>query len=150
MQFLASWFEQYGKCKKFPISATFLKAEQVRMTPDSAIAGCLQQGGVAVVRCWLGGDGHYVLLTRALGEEIGLFDPYAVHPEAFSAEKLLAKGIRIVDDQPCVMNRIVRADILDSVKKINYSMGAFSIREAMLVYNQVTRSTQEKTVEYVI
>lgn len=150
MQFLANWFEQYGKCKKFPISASFLRAEQVKMTRDSAIVSCLQQGGVAVVRCWLGGDGHYVLLTRALGDEIGLFDPYAVHPQAFSAEKLLAKGIRIVEDQPCVMNRIVQAEILDSVKKVNYGMGEFPIREALLLYNQITRRTEDNTVEYMI
>lgn len=150
MQFLANWFEQYGKCKKFPISATFLKEEQVRIQPNSAIVSCLQQGGAAVIRCYLGGDGHYVLLTRALGDEIGLFDPYAVHPEAFSAEKLLTGGIRIVESQPCVMNRIVRADVLDAEGHGNYSMGKFDIREAMLLYNQTTRQTAEKTVEYFI
>ena len=150
MQFLANWFEQYGKCKHFPISASFFRDEQVRVQPDSAIVNCLQQGGVVVVRCWLGGDGHYILLTKAMGEEIGLFDPYAIHPRAFSAEKLLANGIRLVHDQHYVMNRIVRADILDSQTKDNYSMGDYEIREAMLLYNQLTRQTAEKTVEYMI
>ena len=150
MQFLANWFEQYGKCKKFPISATFLKAEQVRIHPHSAIVSCLQQGGVAVIRCYLDGDGHYVLLTHALGDEIGLFDPYAVHPEDFSAEKLQTNGIRIVEGQPCEMNRIVHADILDAETHDNYNMGEYAIREAMLVYNQNTRQTAESTVEYFI
>lgn len=150
MQFLANWFEQYGRCKRFSISATFLRAQQVRVLQSSEIVGCIQQGGVAVVRCWLGGDGHYVLLTRVMGEEIGLFDPYAIHPQAFSAEKLLAQGIRLVSDQPCIMNRIVRADILDSQSKANYSMGSYPIREAMLLFNQQTRLTVEKTIEYVI
>lgn len=150
MQFLANWFEQYGRCKRFPISATFLRAQQVRVLQSSDIVGCIQQGGVAVIRCWLGGDGHYVLLTRVLGEEIGLFDPYAIHPQAFSAEKLLTQGIRLVNDQPCVMNRIVRAEILDSPSRANYSMGDFPIREAMLLFNQQTRLTADKTIEYVI
>lgn len=150
MQFLANWFEQYGRCKHFPISAAFLRGEQVRVQPNSTIISCLQQGGVAVIRCWLGGDEHYVLLTRALGDEVGLFDPYAVHPQAFPAETLKARGIAIVDDQPCVMNRIVHADVLDSQAKSNYNMGALSTREAMLLYNQQTRQTEEKTVEYII
>lgn len=150
MQFLANWFEQYGRCKRFPISATFLRAQQVRVLQSSDIVGCIQQGDVAVIRCWLGGDGHYVLLTRVLGEEIGLFDPYAIHPQAFSAEKLLTQDIRLVNDQPCVMNRIVRAEILDSQSRANYSMGDFPIREAMLLFNQQTRLTPDKTIEYVI
>ena len=150
MQFLANWFEQYGRCKRFPISAAFLCAQQVRVLQSSEIVACIQQGGVAVVRCWLGGDGHYVLLTPVFGEEIGLFDPYAIHPQAFFAEKLLEQGIRLVSDQPCIMNRIVRADILDSQSKANYSMGSYPIREAMLLFNQQTRLTVEKTIEYVI
>lgn len=136
MQFLANWFEQYGKCKKFPISTTFLNNEQVRVRPNSSIVSCLQQGGVAVIRCYLGSDGHYVLLTRALGDEIGLFDPYAIHPEGFSEEKPLTGGIQIVEGQPCVTNRIVRADILDAKPNGNYNMGEFAIREAMLLFNQ--------------
>ncbi len=35
MQFLASWFEQFGRCKKFPISASFLLGEQVRGIPTA-------------------------------------------------------------------------------------------------------------------
>lgn len=147
MQFLVNWFNQYGRCKDFPISAAFLQGEQVTITPSSAITVCLQQGGAAVVRCWLVGDAHYVLLTRAMDGEIGLFDPYAVHPEAFSGEKLLARGVRIVHDQPCVMNRIVKADVLNSKRKINYGMGDPSVREAVLLFNQLTRRMQEQTVE---
>lgn len=150
MQFLASWFEQFGRCKKFPISASFLRGEQVRVYPNSHIVGCLQQGGVAVIRCWLGGDGHYVLLTRALGERIGLFDPYAVHPRAFPPEKLRGQGIELVEDQPGVLNRLVRMEVLDADGRDNYNMGDFSVREAMLLYNQLTRQTEERTVEYMI
>ena len=51
MQFLASWLNQYGTCKKFPIAARFLQAEQVTLSANSAVASCLQQNGVAVVRC---------------------------------------------------------------------------------------------------
>ena len=120
------------------------------MYPNSHIVGCLQQGGVAVIRCWLGGDGHYVLLTRALGERIGLFDPYAVHPRAFPLEKLRGQGIELVEDQPGVLNRLVRMEVLDADGRDNYNMGDFSVREAMLLYHQLTRQTEERTVEYMI
>ena len=150
MQFLASWFNQYGRCKKFPISAAFYENESVALSPNSVIVGCLQQGGAAVVRCWLGGDAHYVLLTRVLGDEIGLFDPYAVHPNAFPKERLLSEGIRIIEDEPCVMNRIVKMTVLNSRGKVNYGMGDFSEREAILLYNQMTRRTESNSVEYMI
>ncbi|MDY5219371.1 MAG: peptidase C39 [Eubacteriales bacterium] len=150
MQFLASWFNRYGESRKFPISAAFHENERVVVSPNSSITGCLQQGGAAVVRCLLDGDPHYVLLTRALGDEIGLFDPYAVHPEDFPGEKLLAEGVRIVDDQPCVMNRIVKMDVLNSQGEGNYAMGRFCDREAMLLFNKRTRRTECNAVEYMI
>lgn len=150
MQFLANWFNQYGRSKRFPISAMFYENEDVVISPNSVITGCLQQGGAAVIRCWLGKDAHYVLLTRVIDDSIGLFDPYAVHPEAFPAERLLAQGIQIVDDQPCVMNRIVKMDVMNAQDVNNYNMGEFATREAILIYNQLTRRTEYRSIEYMI
>ena len=67
-----------------------------------------------------------------------------------SAEKLHAQGVRIVEEQPSVMNRIVRSDILNSVEKIDYAMGEFSIRDALLLYDQIIRRTRDNAVEYMI
>ena len=150
MRFLANWFEQYGRCKRFPISASFYQEEAVALTPNSPIVGCLQQGGVAVVRCWLGGDPHYVLLTRALGEDIGLFDPYAIELGDPFAVQLHAEGVRLVGDEPCMLNRIVRATTLNAQDRRNYAMGAHADREAVLLFNRLTRRTEENAIEYMI
>lgn len=150
MQFLASWMNQYGRSKNFPIEARFLEAEQVYIAPNSAIVGCLQQKGVAVVRVWLGGDEHYVLLTQSDGDEIGLFDPYFWDYTQEELESLKKQGITVVWNEPAKLNRMVRADVMNQKETVNYGMGERSMREAMLLYNSNTRITPEKSIEYFI
>ncbi len=150
IQFLANWLNQYGKCKHFPVSAHFLQEEQVTLSPNSAITGCLQQKGVAVVHCWLGGDPHYVLLTRVTEGGIGLFDPYAIPADSPFLARLAEQDIQIVEEEPCVMNRIVKAETLNSIERVNYGMGEMETREAMLLFNTNTKSTPEKTIEFMI
>lgn len=150
MQFLASWMNQYGRSKNFPIEARFLEAEQVYIAPNSAIVGCLQQKGVAVVRVWLGGDEHYVLLTQSDGDEIGLFDPYFWDYAPEELENLKKQGITVVWNEPMRLNRRVRADVMNQKEVVNYGMGERSMREAMLLYNSNTRITPEKSIEYFI
>lgn len=150
MQFLASWMNQYGRSKNFPIEARFLEAEQVYIAPNSAIVGCLQQKGVAVVRVWLGGDEHYVLLTQSDGDEIGLFDPYFWNYTQEELESLKKQGITVVWNEPMKLNRMVRADVMNQKEIVNYGMGERGMREAMLLYNSNTRITPEKSIEYFI
>lgn len=151
MQFLASWMNQYGASKHFPIHARFLEENQVYIGPHSEIVSCLQQRGVAIVRVWLDGDAHYVLLTEAFdeGREIGLFDPYYVDfaKESYAPEE---HGFREVKDEPWRMNRIVKADVMNSRENISYGMGEKDMREAMLLFNTNTQLTPEKTIEYMI
>lgn len=151
MQFLASWMNQYGASKHFPIHAWFLEENQVYISSHSEIVSCLQQGGVVIIRVWLEEDAHYVLLTQALGEgeEIGLFDPYYTD---FAEEDYIPEehGFRVVEDQPWKMNRIVKAEIMNSREKISYGMGEKGAREAMLLFNTRTQLTPEKTIEYMI
>lgn len=150
MQFLASWMNQYGRSKKFPIEARFLEAEQVYIAPNSEIVGCLQQKGVVVVRVWLCGDEHYVLLTCANGDRIGLFDPYFMEFTQEEAEMLKAKGITVIGHEPMRLNRLVRADVMNQKEIADYGMGERGMREAMLLYNSNTRITPEKSIEYFI
>ena len=89
-------------------------------------------------------------LREALGDEIGLFEPCAVHPDSFPEEELLPRGVRIVRDEPCAMNRIVRMEVLNSQDTINYALGRYPDREAMLLCNQLTRHTESNAVEYMI
>lgn len=150
MQFLANWMNQYGRSKSFPIEARFLEAEQVYIAPNSEIVGCLQQKGVAIVRVWLGGDEHYVLLTESFGDEIGLFDPYFWNFTQDERADLKKRGITVVDDEPMRLNRLVRADVMNKKEVTSYGMGERDMREAMLLYNSKTRITPEKSIEYFI
>ena len=150
MQFLTNWFNQYGRSTKFPIQARFIENEQVFISPTSAVTGCLQQGGAAVIHCFLGGDPHYVLLTASLGDRVGLFDPYFVSREDFEAENVAACGVELVEDQPRRMNRVVMADTLNRTDIVHYSMGPVDTREAMLIFNSQTRQSEDNAIEYLI
>lgn len=148
MQFLASWLNQYGERKNFPIQARFLEENQVYIAPTSEIVECLQQKGVAVVRVWLEGDEHYVLLTDVQGDEIGLFDPYF---EDYEKAPLPEEcGFRVVRDQPWKLNRLVKGECMNRLDSATYSMGEKNMREAILLYNANTRLTPEKSIEYMI
>ena len=147
MQFLANWFNQYGACRNFPIEAQFAGGELVFLSPASAVTACLQQGGAAVVRCYLEEDPHYVLLTAALGDDVGLFDPYFMERAEFDA---LASGARFVADQPRLMNRVVSAARLNQTDTAHYALGPLEAREALLLFNQRTRRTEANAIEYMI
>ena len=56
----------------------------------------------------------------------------------------------MVADQPCVMNRIVPVEALNAASKENYAMGVLEGREAMLLFNKLTRRTEENSIEYLI
>ena len=73
-----------------------------------------------------------------------------MHPDSFPEEELLPRGLRIVRDEPCAMNRIVRMEVLNSQDTINYALSRLSDREAMLLCNQLTRRTESNAVEYMI
>ena len=75
MQFLSNWFGEYGRTHAFPLSSAFLTESDVTVSQNSELVSALQLGGAAVVRCYLGGDPHYVLLTGIREDEISLFDP---------------------------------------------------------------------------
>ena len=52
-------------------------------------------------------------------------------------------GKATVHDQPCVMNRIVRMDILNSYEEEDYAMGDRDIRENLLIWNTRTEKRPE-------
>ena len=129
MRYMAYWFESYAEKCHFPIRATFLDMEFASVRSGSLAWNCLQNGGCAVMRCALGGDGHYVLLTKIVNEnEIGIFDPYEEEPETDDP------GRRHIYDAPKVMNRIVRADYLNLTDESDYAMGPMEQREILLFW----------------
>ena len=140
MMFISSWLNQYGKMKKFPIYTQILEPEEIYIGQNSAIVGCLQQGGTAVVRVYLDG-GHYVLLTGVDDDYIYLFDPYYTDEPVENAE--------FIDNAPHKMNRKVRRDVFNNEYPSDYAFGEINARECMLIYNTNTRKTID-TIEYII
>ena len=132
VRFMADWLTECGKGYQMPIQAEACEGEDAAIRPGSRTYRCLEEGGVALMRCWSAGYGHYVLLTTLLGDRIGLFDPYD-EPDDDVAD---LPGIINVHDQPCRMNRIVTLDILNLTDKTDYAMGELDLRENLLIWRQ--------------
>ena len=150
MQFLAGWMTQFGRAKRYPLSAVYLSGCRVKISTNSEVVLCLQQGGAAVVRCWLGGDEHYILLTGIVQGGIAAFDPYAVSWEEFLSEHPRGCGVTWTDQFPYSHNLIICPDVLNAQDRRDYALGERDAREAMLVYNKNTVLNEENSVEYMI
>lgn len=144
MMYLSKWFNQFGETKHFPIYTEMLLEELVWIKQNSRITGCLQQGGVAIVRLWLESYQHYVLLTDIEEDYIGLFDPYDYEGTVDGVNVIKVEG------HPKKMNRKVKKDIFNQENIRSYAFGDIAGREAMLLYNSKTRKTPEESIEYFI
>lgn len=143
MMFLANWLNHFGKVKRFPIHCEFLTGEQVAICPHSRITASLQQGGAVVLRlrygCW-----HYALATGLDGTDLLLFDPY------YRKQPFYVAGAQIVSDAPCSHNRRVGASLLNSEGRNPYALGPLDTREAVILFNETTKKTPARTIEYMI
>ena len=129
MRYMAAWFECFAEKCGFPVKAAFLDSDFAALYRGSLTWKCLERGGCAVVRCWHGNSGHYVLLTELLPDGmIGLFDPYDGEADESDPDR------RPVYDDPKRKNRVVRAEILNQTEKINYAMGDPNLREVLLFW----------------
>ena len=129
MRYMAAWFECFAEKCGFPIKSTFLDMDFATVQPGSLAWRCLEREGCVVMRCSLGGDGHYVLLTRIISEEkIGLFDPYDEYPDKGDP------GREYILDQPKILNRIVDVAIFDGTDRSDYAMGPLEKRELLLFW----------------
>ena len=99
----------------------------------------LQHGGVAVVRCRLEHEEHYVLLTEIADSGIALFDPYEEIEGYFDGQSPSSIGVIVVKDEPKRYNRIVTRRILESTEPIDYALGPMEHREAILIFNESRR-----------
>ncbi len=135
IRFLGNWFTEYGKSCGFPIRAEFVEGADADITPDSATIRCLQTGGAALLHCWLEDGGHYVLLTGLNEDGVELFDPYEIPDYPCDWER---DGIRVVEDQPTRMNRILHMERLNDGSTRDYCMGDREVRENLLIWNTKT------------
>lgn len=143
MMFLSSWLDGFGKMDLLPISSSYISGESVYIGQESLINDALLRGGAVVVRLFYD-EWHYVLITGIENNNLLIFDPY-YREEAFDNY-----DIEIILDQPFKYNRIVPDNCFNCDEEKLYAFGSFDTREAVLLFNNKTKITQEDTVEYFI
>lgn len=144
MMFLSNWLNGFGAIGQLDISSRYLSGQSVFLGSSSLVEDALRRGGAAVVRVFFD-EWHYVLLTGVQGDDILLFDPY-YREEPFPQ----APDIRLVTDQPRRCNRLVPARYFNREALEFYAFGPLETREAVLLFNEKSKLTQEQTVEYTI
>ena len=73
-----------------------------------------------------------------------MFDPYYVD------KPFPQKDILVSFDHPTVYNRIVPFSYFNQDTHEIYALGEEELREAVLLFNENTKLTDEKTIEYFI
>lgn len=87
---------------------------------------------------------HYVLLTHICVDQIFLFDPY------YRAESFSDGALQMVADHQTEYNRIIPVRYLEKTVQDVYAFGPVEGREAIILFNDETVLTEDKTVEYII
>ena len=143
MMFLSNWLDGYGRTGNLPISSQYISGKAVVVHQDSKINDALRRGGVAVVRLYYD-VAHYVLLTEERDGNVLMFDPY-YQTEAFPQKDIIATL-----EHPLSYNRIVPFSYFNRESHDLYALGEMDSREAVLLFNEQTKLTAEKTIEYFI
>ena len=143
MMFLSNWLNGFVQAGHLPISSQHLFGQEVDFSQNGRLWDALRRGGTAVVRVDFEGW-HYVLLTDIREGQVYLFDPY-YRAVAFDDPEL-----KMVGDHPTAYNRIVPVRYLERTTRDIYAFGPVEDREAVLLFNERTKLTAEKTVEYMI
>ena len=129
MRYMAAWFECFAEKCHFPLKAAFLDSDYAIIQKGSLAWKCLERGGCAVVRCWHGQSGHYVLVTQLVSDDVvGLFDPYDCAPDRGDCDR------RPICDAPRCKNWEVRAEILNRTDVEDFAMGEPERREVLLLW----------------
>ncbi|MBE6909596.1 MAG: peptidase C39 [Ruminococcaceae bacterium] len=143
MMFLSHWLDGFGGVGRLPVSSRYLSGSAVRFGAAGELTDALRRGGAAVVRLMLDVE-HYVTLTGIEGDDLLMFDPY------FYEGPFDDPGIRTVTDRPYSYNRIVPVSLLEREDSALYALGRRDDREAVLIFNEDTKLTPEKSIEYFI
>ncbi|MBQ3379994.1 MAG: peptidase C39 [Clostridia bacterium] len=143
MMFLSGWLDGLGKVGYMPVSSRYLRGKKVFIGQDSLINDALKRNGVAVVRLFYDVE-HYVLLTGVREENILMFDPY------YETEAFPHSDIHITLNHPTFYNRIVPFTYFNKETCDIYSLGDPKLREAVILFNETTKLTEDSTIEYFI
>ena len=143
MMFLSNWLNGFGEIRNLPVSSQYLSGKSVYLGSESLINDALHRGGAVVVRLYLD-EPHYVLLTGEHDGVVEMFDPY------YRAEPFQDAALQMTESHPEKYNRIVPSRYFERETRDIYAFGPAESREAILLFNEHTRLTAEKTVEYMI
>lgn len=144
MMFLCNWLNEYGELGIMPVSSEYLSGCSVYISEESRINHALNHGGVAVVRLYLEEE-HYVLMTGIRDGKVLMFDPY------YWDKPFEQKDIILTEDHPRKYNRIVPFQYFNQEdEKGVYALGPTDEREAVLVFNDKTKTVPEEVIEYFI
>ena len=143
MMFLSNWLNGFGEVGQLSISSQYLSGECVYVGEGGYINDALRRGGAVVVRLFLD-EPHYVLLTGEQDGKILVFDPYLLEAT------VELEGVEMVSDHPYQYNRIISPCLFNQETTQPYAFGPVQLREAVLIFNEKTKLTEENTVEYFI
>lgn len=143
MMFLSNWLDGFGKADHLPVSSSYIAGKSVYIGKESRVNDALHRGGVAVVRLYYD-IAHYVLMTGEKDGNILLFDPY------YEIQPFSQTDIVVTNDHPKAYNRIVPFSYFNRETHDLYALGEPDAREAVLIYNENTKLTEDKTIEYFI
>ena len=144
MMFLTNWLNGFGRLGHLPISGKHLVGDQVFIGPDSLINDALHRGGAVVVLLYLD-EPHYILLTGEREDSILAFDPYYCDTPFDSAPDILLTEAHLTS-----YNRIIPFHYFNCEGNTIYALGPKDTREAVIPYNNATKLTADKTIEYFI
>ncbi len=143
MKFLSSWLNDFGKLGLFPVSSEYIQGKDVYIGQQSRVCDALHRGGVAVVRLFYD-EQHYVLFTGEKDGNVYVFDPY------YRTEPFEQTDIIVDNAHPFTYNRIVPAKYFNQTGETLYSLSELDSREAVVIYNEHTKLTEDSTIEYFI
>ena len=125
--YAACWLNTFSRNTGFPLRCEPLKGGEVRLCPGSRLRECLEQGGAALVSCWLDTP-HYVTLTGLQGDNVQVFDPY------YREEQVPGECGQFVFDRPKVCNRLIPAEHMDETGRSECTMCDYDGRIAILLF----------------
>ncbi len=144
MMFLSNWLNQFSRVGQLPITSSYIAQNQVYIGSDGRIDDMLTRGGAVVVRLWLD-EWHYVMLNGLKDGMVYMFDPYYGDKDYTDYP-----DVQVVLDKPFEYNRIVPVERFNTEEFTLYALGPVEEREAVLLGNNNTLLTAEKTIEYFI
>jgi hypothetical protein len=143
MMFLSNWLQGFGTAGHLPISSSYLSGKNVFIGEESMVNDALRRGGVVVVRLFYD-VAHYVLLTGEQDGSILMFDPY------YETDPFSETDVLVTQEHPLSYNRVVPFSYFNKESQELYALGDIEGREAVLMFNEHTKLTADKTIEYFI